>query len=225
MDAPKNASPSILQGPRPARLKVGGPSHKIKKPPLVQGPAGNRLPQQYHHQQQAQQREPVIIYSVSPKAIHTNPDEFMSVVQRLTGVNSSPSTVATAAATGVYPYSPVGIPSPSANQQLSPAAKLATVERAQQHTTTIRPFQLQEEPNWEVAPQSNMLGVLSPNPSSLPGFSENLFPTATELNSLGFLQDMMTFNHPLMENLLFQSPTIHSPNWDVFSAPSYLPEI
>lgn len=221
MDVSTIASPSILKGPRPTRLKIGGPSHKIKKPPLEQDPTEKRRLRYFNHQQ----REPVIIYSVSPKAIRTNPDEFMSVVQRLTGLNSSPSTVARAAVTGVYPFSPVGIQSPGACQQLSPAAKLATVERAQQQTTISRPPQFQDELNWEMAPPSNMMGILSPNPCSLPGFSENLFPMPPELNSLGFLQDMMTFSHPLMENLIFQSPTIHSPNWDVFSAPSYTPDI
>ena len=32
-----------------------------------------------------QVREPVIIYAASPKVVHADPSEFMSVVQRLTG--------------------------------------------------------------------------------------------------------------------------------------------
>ncbi|GFZ09916.1 hypothetical protein Acr_21g0005150 [Actinidia rufa] len=59
-----------LQGPRPAPLKVRKDSHKITKPPVV--------PAQHHH------RPPVIIYTVSPKVIHTHPSEFMTLVQRLT---------------------------------------------------------------------------------------------------------------------------------------------
>ncbi|CAO2205428.1 unnamed protein product [Urochloa humidicola] len=60
-----------LQGPRPAPLRVRRKdSHnKIRKPPPP--------PQQV--------REPVIIYTVSPKVVHAQPSEFMSVVQRLTG--------------------------------------------------------------------------------------------------------------------------------------------
>ncbi|CAL5009381.1 unnamed protein product [Urochloa decumbens] len=56
-----------LQGPRPAPLRVRKDSHKIRKQPVQQV------------------REPVIIYTVSPKVVHAQPSEFMSVVQRLTG--------------------------------------------------------------------------------------------------------------------------------------------
>ncbi|XP_004974293.2 protein MKS1 [Setaria italica] len=63
-----------LQGPRPAPLKVRKGSHKIRKPP----------PQQV--------REPVIIYTLSPKVVHADASEFMSVVQRLTGATASSSS-------------------------------------------------------------------------------------------------------------------------------------
>ncbi|XP_023551504.1 protein MKS1-like [Cucurbita pepo subsp. pepo] len=52
-----------LQGPRPAALKITKDSHKIGKPP----------------------HRPVIIYTVSPKVIHTDPTQFKDLVQRLTG--------------------------------------------------------------------------------------------------------------------------------------------
>ncbi|KAH0452546.1 hypothetical protein IEQ34_019845 [Dendrobium chrysotoxum] len=58
-----------LQGPRPSPLRVSKDSHKIMKP--------SPLPQQ--------QREPVIIYTISPKVIHVEPANFMGLVQRLTG--------------------------------------------------------------------------------------------------------------------------------------------
>ncbi|KAM0854749.1 hypothetical protein ACQ4PT_050238 [Festuca glaucescens] len=61
-----------LQGPRPTPLRVHKDSHRIRKPP-------------------AQVRQPVIIYTVSPKVVHADPAEFMSVVQRLTGASSSSS--------------------------------------------------------------------------------------------------------------------------------------
>lgn len=60
-----------LQGPRPTPLKISRDSHRIKKPPL---PAPG-----------IQYRPPVIIYTQSPKIIHTNAGEFMTLVQRLTG--------------------------------------------------------------------------------------------------------------------------------------------
>ncbi|CAL5009225.1 unnamed protein product [Urochloa decumbens] len=71
-----------LQGPRPAPLRVRKDSHKIRKPPVQQV------------------REPVIIYTVSPKVVHAQPSEFMSVVQRLTG------TAAAAASSSVVPAAP-----------------------------------------------------------------------------------------------------------------------
>lgn len=52
-------------------LKVSRDSHRIRKPPLP-------LPQ-------VQYRPPIIIHTYSPKVIHTEPDDFMSLVQKLTG--------------------------------------------------------------------------------------------------------------------------------------------
>ncbi|KAK1570226.1 hypothetical protein QYE76_019054 [Lolium multiflorum] len=63
-----------LQGPRPTPLRVHKDSHRIRKPT-------------------AQVRQPVIIYTVSPKVVHAHPAEFMSVVQRLTGASSSSSSL------------------------------------------------------------------------------------------------------------------------------------
>ncbi|KAG0481064.1 hypothetical protein HPP92_011922 [Vanilla planifolia] len=78
-----------LQGPRPSPLNVRKDSHKIKKTPPPPPPPSSEtaapLPQR---------RSPVIIYTVSPKVIHTEPSEFMSLVQRLTGVSSSSAPAA-----------------------------------------------------------------------------------------------------------------------------------
>lgn len=52
-------------------LKVSKESHRIRKPPLPLPPV--------------QYRPPVIIHTYSPKVIHTQPDDFMSLVQKLTG--------------------------------------------------------------------------------------------------------------------------------------------
>ncbi|XP_020580470.1 protein MKS1-like [Phalaenopsis equestris] len=59
-----------LHGPRPSPLQLHKNSHKIIKP--------------YN-----QRRSPIIIHAVSPKIIHTNPKEFMALVQRLTGFQAS----------------------------------------------------------------------------------------------------------------------------------------
>lgn len=60
-----------LQGARPAPLKIWKDSHKIRKPPLP-------VPAMAY-------RPPLIIYTRSPEVIHTEAEEFMTLVQRLTG--------------------------------------------------------------------------------------------------------------------------------------------
>ncbi|KAI3730586.1 hypothetical protein L1987_61757 [Smallanthus sonchifolius] len=65
----------VINGPRPTPLKLKQESHAIQK---------------HHHKQQQQQiRKPIIIYIHSPEIIHTKPHDFMALVQRLTGHDSS----------------------------------------------------------------------------------------------------------------------------------------
>ncbi|KAL9665079.1 hypothetical protein QQ045_020488 [Rhodiola kirilowii] len=71
-----------LQGPRPAPLRVRKDSHKVRKPPIA--------PQPHQHFQHQFIKAPLIIYSISPKVIHTNPNDFMTLVQRLTGADHLP---------------------------------------------------------------------------------------------------------------------------------------
>ncbi|MCD9558810.1 hypothetical protein HAX54_016430 [Datura stramonium] len=83
-------------------LKINKSSHLIKKSSsntlssssssssLYNGVAAITIPQQQ------QPRHPVIIYTHSPKVIHTHPRDFMALVQKLTGLSpeddpSSPS--------------------------------------------------------------------------------------------------------------------------------------
>ncbi|KAL4574526.1 hypothetical protein LXL04_021359 [Taraxacum kok-saghyz] len=61
-----------INGPRPSPLKLKQESHTIQK---------------QHHQQM---RKPIIIYTYSPEVIHTKPNDFMALVQKLTGHNSVP---------------------------------------------------------------------------------------------------------------------------------------
>ncbi|XP_076956009.1 VQ motif-containing protein 8, chloroplastic-like [Bidens hawaiensis] len=63
----------VINGPRPTPLKIKQESHIIHK----------------HQQQQPQIRKPIIIYTRSPKVIHTKPHEFMALVQKLTGKSCS----------------------------------------------------------------------------------------------------------------------------------------
>ncbi|KAL1531830.1 VQ motif-containing protein 20-like [Salvia divinorum] len=58
-----------INGQRPPPLRTGKDSHAIQKP--------------------ARRRQPVIIYMHSPKVIIAAPDDFMKLVQRLTGLSSN----------------------------------------------------------------------------------------------------------------------------------------
>lgn len=68
-----------LQGPRPSALRGGNDSFKIKKSQGTQPP---RPP-------------PVVIHLKSPQAIHIKPEDYMNIVQQLTGkppASLTPST-------------------------------------------------------------------------------------------------------------------------------------
>ncbi|PON94510.1 VQ motif containing protein [Trema orientale] len=90
----RNAS-NIPAGFSPPPLKINRNSHSIKKssslsssssssPPLASGFARSTAAKPPHQQQQ---RHPVIIYTHSPKVIHTHPRDFMALVQKLTGLS------------------------------------------------------------------------------------------------------------------------------------------
>ncbi|KAK8490960.1 hypothetical protein V6N13_126132 [Hibiscus sabdariffa] len=70
-----------MQGPRPSPLKVSDSSSMIKKP--WHNNIRNRIVGG-----SSKVVNPVVIYLRSPKIIHVRPDEFMSLVQRLTGKDS-----------------------------------------------------------------------------------------------------------------------------------------
>ena len=64
-----------VQGPRPAPLRVSNSSSTIKKSSHI-----------YPNRSKV---NPVVTYLRSPKIIHVRPEEFMSLVQRLTGKDST----------------------------------------------------------------------------------------------------------------------------------------
>ncbi|CAH9143925.1 unnamed protein product [Cuscuta epithymum] len=74
-------------------LKIRGDSHVIKKSPpsssasssIISGVAANATAAA-----RPQPRQPVIIYTHSPKVIHTHPKDFKALVQKLTGLSRSP---------------------------------------------------------------------------------------------------------------------------------------
>lgn len=155
-----------LQGPRPSPLSVSKESHKIRKPPLPPHP---------HHPaagpSRQQQPQPVIIYSVSPKVIHVPVDDFMKVVQRLTGP-SSPS---------------------SRSGDVSPAARLASIEKTS--PSEKERFQNGDEMMdlLEGVEVSQFHGILSPAPGTLPGISSDMFSPAADPETLSWLHDLSPF--------------------------------
>lgn len=201
-----------LQGPRPPRLNVRMESHAIKKP----APAGPPPPAQAQHgrrdhqtQQQQPARAPVIIYDASPKVIHAKPSEFMAIVQRLTGPGSGAPPVPHEAGQehqqtdddmlGQPFLPPELLLSPSA--AMSPAARLATIERS------VRPL---PEPaaaalDYHVPDDDGTLaavlgpaaprpgpGILSPLPSSLPpAAASGVFsPLPFDLSGISWLNEL-----------------------------------
>lgn len=72
-----------INGLRPSPLKINKDSHVIHKLPSS---SSNSLSLAHNNRrEQAQQKPPVIIYAHSPKVIHTQPRDFMALVQKLTG--------------------------------------------------------------------------------------------------------------------------------------------
>ncbi|KAF5735439.1 VQ motif-containing family protein [Tripterygium wilfordii] len=206
-----------LQGPRPTPLKVRKDSHKIRKPPVAPPP----------HQQNSQQpRPPVIIYTVSPKVIHTHPSEFMNLVQRLTGSSSSSSS-ATCATSNPF------------NEDCgaaSPAARYATIEKANNSPEAKKKVSSGvglEEVGVDVLMErtsNSFPGILSPGPASLQPISPNFFPAPpSDPNSIGsFLYDSSPANaiHGIGNSSFimaspsqssFVSPHLTSPSVDLFN--------
>ena len=190
-----------LQGPRPPRLSVSKDSHKIRKPPVVPLPHGAQQARNRHQQQpQAQQpRAPVIIYDASPKVIHTQPSEFMALVQRLTG----PGGVAAA-----HSIEPAEVLPPQFQPQefllsptagLSPAARYAAIES--RYARPLPPGPAPYAGSWvDLDGLAEVLGpgrpgILSPVPSTLPlAASAGLFsPLPFDTSSLSWLNDMSPF--------------------------------
>ncbi|KAJ9675212.1 hypothetical protein PVL29_024240 [Vitis rotundifolia] len=165
-----------LLGPRPTPLKVRKDSHKIRKPPVVPQP-------------QAQHPPPVIIYTVSPKIIHTQPSEFMTLVQRLTGLSSSSSSSA-----------------PLDSGAVSPAARFASIEKTKVSAEEEKKKKKMQssgdvdvvegiEIGGGVERSGFFPGILSPGPSSLPAISPNFFSPGFDPYSLNIFHDFSPAVH------------------------------
>ncbi|EXB91953.1 hypothetical protein L484_001827 [Morus notabilis] len=200
-----------LQGPRPTPLKISKDSYKIRKPPLAPQPSQPpaRPP-----------RQPVIIYDVSPRTIHTNPSDFMDLVQRLTGLPSSSnngtastSITTTAASTAASTANPNFYESQALTGAISPAVRYATIEKAKSpqgnldhdhdhphhhdhdHMSGLMEGMeiMQDQYN-----KGLFSGVLSPGPASLPRIPPSFFSPPSD----SFFHDLSPLINAANRNFL-----------------------
>lgn len=153
--SPSSKKELQIQGPRPPPLRVSKESHKIKKPPLPPPHAVSHPPPPEH-------RQPVIIYSVSPKVLHVAVNDFMNVVQRLTGPSS-------------------GEDSALRSGDVSPAARLASIEKTSP-SEKERVHGGGDDMTWllEGIEMGQFPGILSPAPATLPPISSGFFSPAMD---------------------------------------------
>ncbi|XP_059455724.1 VQ motif-containing protein 8, chloroplastic [Corylus avellana] len=76
-----------IKGPRPSPLKINKASHFIHKSSSSSSTSMSSVLSDSAAPARQQQRRPVIIYTHSPKIIHTQARDFMALVQKLTGVS------------------------------------------------------------------------------------------------------------------------------------------
>ncbi|XP_050208148.1 nuclear speckle RNA-binding protein B [Mercurialis annua] len=238
-DFPVTRSPrKELQGPRPPALKVRKDSHKIRKPPVA--PQSQQQQYQNQNQPQTQLRPPVIIYTVSPKVIHTNPNDFMNLVQRLTGSSSSSAATSNSTATTTANNNYNNPFNNDYGGAVSPAARYATMEKAKSSPKDkmklgdedmgffegIEMSQVMERSS--LNNNSNLFpGILSPAPASLPPISPNYFSPVipSDPNMLSFLHDLSPVvhgNRSFLEGSFMPSPSTNffSPRLTATAFPS-----
>ncbi|KAF8399115.1 hypothetical protein HHK36_014980 [Tetracentron sinense] len=83
-----------INGSRPSPLKINNDSHLIQKSTSSSSSSNsssslNGVATKQRSSTHQQQRHPVIIYTHSPKIIHTQARDFMALVQKLTGISRS----------------------------------------------------------------------------------------------------------------------------------------
>ena len=196
-DIPSGRSPKReLQGPRPTPLRINKDSHKIKRTPVA-------LPQP-----QPPPRQPVIIYTVSPKVIHTTPSDFMSLVQRLTGSSSSSSSSSTNKVSTEPLNGNKGCNGGSGSDAILPVAHFATIEMARTATQSTKQHPIENSDDvggvdlvghGVLLKRPNMFhGILSPGPSSsLSPIPSNFFsPPSIDPNMGSFYHDLS----PILRN-------------------------
>ncbi|XP_022881052.1 VQ motif-containing protein 8, chloroplastic-like [Olea europaea var. sylvestris] len=86
----------VINGPRPFPLRINKDSSMIQKPSFSTNVFGHDLGGQKLQNSIVQKRQPVIIYTHSPKVIHAQARDFRALVQKLTGLTSSKNDTAEA---------------------------------------------------------------------------------------------------------------------------------
>ncbi|KAH6789149.1 hypothetical protein C2S51_004155 [Perilla frutescens var. frutescens] len=196
-----------LQGRRPPPLRLNNESRRIRKQETA------AKAKSHHHPPPS----PVIIYTVSPEPIHVHKNEFMSVVQRLTGSNSSSSSSSTVnASPPAYAFQENG-------SGIFPAAQLGSSENAEL------------PPEWRETAQVFDCGAVEIQPTStwqfhgIPAMPQNLFRHASDSNPFSYLPHLnntglhgnMNLNNNLENNLI--SSQMPSPSvLDLFNSFSHI---
>uniref|UniRef100_A0A5B6ZYB8 VQ domain-containing protein n=1 Tax=Davidia involucrata TaxID=16924 RepID=A0A5B6ZYB8_DAVIN len=189
-DTPTGVEPSPrkreLQGPRPSPLRVSKDSYKIKKPPVAPQPPPHPPPP--HPETTTQDRQPVIIYAVSPKIIHTTVSDFMNLVQRLTGSSGGPSAA-------------------TSGGDVSPAARLASIERTSPKERERGGDLMGIAEGVEVG---QIPGILSPAPATLRPISPGFFSPGSDPHSFSLLHDLSPFMNMFIPSpsTLFSAPLV-----------------
>lgn len=218
-----------LQGHRPTLLKVCKDSHRVKKPTVAAYGAGPSRTKLRSPPSQHRAPAPVIIYVVSPKVIHTDPGNFMEVVQRLTGGSIATSSPASSEAPSLV-VSPSGRSSLGAPGDLSCVSQLATV------ASSGMPSDVADEAvaagigdNVDImglfdvgrATAVDRAGNLPRTLTPWPPFDTFFSPTAVDLASLALRNDLSPVFQEGNKSFLQEGPcnslSNPSPSWDPFS--------
>ncbi|KAF8011936.1 hypothetical protein BT93_I0153 [Corymbia citriodora subsp. variegata] len=204
-----------LQGPRPSRLQVAKESRTIKKPPRHPPPhavASSSAPPPPHLAAGADRQQPTIIFDISPKVIHVEERNFMSIVQQLTGSSSSGDLSPAARMAAIERTSPTGrekgFTGVAAPQEIGGSSARAGDDELMGMFGGVELRQIQ--------------GILSPAPGALPAISSGFFSPATDPH---LLQDLSPFwpgnygyNSPSATTLFTAfSPSPTTPSVDLFN--------
>ncbi|XP_021728094.1 protein MKS1-like [Chenopodium quinoa] len=181
-----------IQGPRPSPLRIHNNSQKIKKPPIVPKPA-SQAPDPVTGNQ------PVIIYSVSPKLIFVEASNFRSIVQHLTGRESTASETTFP---GEVPVSPAA--RFAAIERSSPSERERRERRGENDNDMMKMMMGGERNDGvETLDMGQFPGILSPAPGNLPGISAAMFsPIAAAENQAWFGVNELLMS-PFMSNMSF----------------------